>query len=439
MANMYLSRLKQSGGGGLSVDSLTITTQPTNRNYAQYDSLDLTGLVVTAQFSDGVTADVTSAITTSPADGAELATSGTQTITIEYEGATVTTTVTVAAMTAIAVTTSPTKLNYAPNDYLDLTGLVITGTAGTLTRNVTADCTFNPADGTQLTTEGTITVDVSFHGLTTSFYINVVSRIFIKELPFNNDLGGAVVFQDEIHLIGSSISGNGTKHYKFDKNTLTWKNVSTLPYSYNRANPVVFDNKIHLIGGYENGTKHYAWDGSSWTNIETLPINMEFNTAVVYNNEIHVFINDNSTFKHYKWNGSSWTNVGTLPHNPSFAGVTVYDNKIHVIFTDSNNFMRYYYTYNGSSWTNVGEISVGGYSAGSRGGLVVFNNQLHVLGNNQHYKYTLSGWTTASTPLRTVQRAPIVAYNNEIYQLGSYTDHTFAAQWNGAEWTAASS
>ena len=156
---------------GIPVDHISITTQPTTRNYAQYDTLSLSGMVVTATFTDGVTANVTSVATASPANGSALNTSGTQTITVTYGGKTATTTVTVNAMTSIAVTTMPTKTAYKPNETLDLAGIVVTGTAGSLTRNVTSGCTFSPANGSTITTTGTIPVSVSYQGLTTSFNI----------------------------------------------------------------------------------------------------------------------------------------------------------------------------------------------------------------------------------------------------------------------------
>ena len=171
MPNLYECKKKSEGGGGIEVDHITIATNPTTTTYAQYDALDLTGMVVTATFTDGVTAIVTSAVTTSPASGATLDTAGTIPLTVEYGGKTASINLTVTAMTAISVTTQPTKTTYQPNEYLDLTGIVVTGTAGALSRNVTSGCTFSPADGTQLTTKGTITITVTYNGLTTSLTV----------------------------------------------------------------------------------------------------------------------------------------------------------------------------------------------------------------------------------------------------------------------------
>ena len=174
----------QVPASGIAVDHITITTNPTKMAYAQYDALDLTGMVVTATFADGVTANVTAAVNASPANGATLSSSGTQTVTISYGGKTATFDVSVTAMTGISVTTMPTKTTYQPNDTLDLTGIVVTGTAGALSPDITSGCTFSPADGTTLITEGTIAVTVTYHGFTTSF--NVTCSAWDANVMENN-------------------------------------------------------------------------------------------------------------------------------------------------------------------------------------------------------------------------------------------------------------
>lgn len=171
MANLFRATKK----GGIVIDHLTITTMPTKTTYSQFDTLDLTGLVVTATYADGINAVVTSAIETTPAAGDVLETAGTNTVIVSYGGATVGISIAVTAMTAISVTTMPTKTDYRPDDQLDLTGIVVKGTAGALNPTITAGCTFSPADGTVLTTEGTIAVTVTYHGLTTSFNVTCSS------------------------------------------------------------------------------------------------------------------------------------------------------------------------------------------------------------------------------------------------------------------------
>ena len=144
-----------------ALSGIAITTQPTKTAYIVGDSLDLTGIVVTATAGQ-ITRDVTADCTFSPANGSTLSAAGSVTITASFGGFTATTSVTAYAISSISITTPPTKLNYKPDEQLDLTGIVVTATAGTLTRDVTSLCTFNPADGTTLSTEGTFTLTASY-------------------------------------------------------------------------------------------------------------------------------------------------------------------------------------------------------------------------------------------------------------------------------------
>jgi len=160
--------------------TLSITTQPTKTAYMQGETLDLTGIVVTAT-AGLTTQDVTADCSFSPANGSTLSTAGTITVTATFGGQTATTSVTVTAVTAIAITTPPTKTSYKPNETLDLTGIVVTATAGALTKDVTSSCTFSPADGTTLTTEGTFNITATFNPgygpftATTSYTVKDVS------------------------------------------------------------------------------------------------------------------------------------------------------------------------------------------------------------------------------------------------------------------------
>ena len=68
---------------------IEVTTAPTTVNYIEGDSLDLTGLVVTATFDNGSTEDVTSQCIISPASGTILATTDTNVnISYTYKGVT---------------------------------------------------------------------------------------------------------------------------------------------------------------------------------------------------------------------------------------------------------------------------------------------------------------------------------------------------------------
>jgi hypothetical protein len=143
--------------------SISVTTPITKNTYYIGESLDTTGLVVTASYDDSSTANVTASVSTS---GFDSSTAGTKTVTVSYtEGSETKTTtfdVTVIAkvLTGIAVTTPPTKTTYYINHAFDPTGMVVTatyhggGTAVIANGSVSND--FNSA------TTGTKTVTVTY-------------------------------------------------------------------------------------------------------------------------------------------------------------------------------------------------------------------------------------------------------------------------------------
>lgn len=117
MANLF--RANKKGNGGIQVDSLTITQMPTKTYYIQNETLDLTGLKVSAT-AGALSGDVSNLITTQPASGATMSTLGTNTITVSYGGATTTFAVTVAVV--------PETLNECSWDLIQR--LALAGTLG---------------------------------------------------------------------------------------------------------------------------------------------------------------------------------------------------------------------------------------------------------------------------------------------------------------------
>lgn len=89
------------------LSAITITTQPDKTSYSAGETLDLTGLVVTAIYENETSAEVTG-YTTSPAQGDVLSEEGQVTVTVSYteDGATVTADFTV-TVSAAQTTTEP--------------------------------------------------------------------------------------------------------------------------------------------------------------------------------------------------------------------------------------------------------------------------------------------------------------------------------------------
>ena len=134
---------------------------------------------------------------------------------------------------------------------------------------------------------------VTIDGFKVKDELNLVSEfsvLSVSTLPYNFFLSSAVVFDNEIHILGSGSSAStSTAHYKFDGTS--WTSVSTLPYKFYFGSAVVLNNEIHILGTYANSAyykSHYKFDGSSWTSVSTLPYQFYQGSAVVLNNEIHI-------------------------------------------------------------------------------------------------------------------------------------------------------
>jgi hypothetical protein len=141
-----------------TLSSIAVTTAPTTIAFKQGETLDLTGIVVTATYSDASTENVTDKCTFSPTNGATLSTSGNQNVTATYSGKETNQAITVAGVTALAVKTAPTKTAYKYGQTLDLTGLVLTATySDSGTKDIDNGFTAEPAGGSELTASGNVT------------------------------------------------------------------------------------------------------------------------------------------------------------------------------------------------------------------------------------------------------------------------------------------
>lgn len=123
----------------------------------------------------------------------------------------------------------------------------------------------------------------------------------------------AVVYNDEIHFF--------LREYHYKWNGTTWTSVSTLPYNFT-SSAVVFRNEIHILGGFWGGARyshHYKWNGTTWTAAASLPYSDNV-LAVVLNDRIHILGGSESEEynqytncnKHFEYNGGSWTKLDDI-------------------------------------------------------------------------------------------------------------------------------
>lgn len=237
--------------------------------------------------------------------------------------------------------------------------------------------------------------------------------------------GSVVEYRNELHKLGGYLSK--TIHEKWDGEK--WITVSTLPYEFHGACAVVFNDEIHILGGSVDGaySNHYKWDGSTWTSVSSIPDKFYGGCAVVYKGMIHLLGNASDTnisLNHYKWNGTSWTKTNTMPYQFYNGLATVYNNEIH-IFGGGNSSVtvhnKKHYKFNGSTWTNVDTMTYPYYY----GTAVTHKGKVYLIGNaDAQYKNLItmwngSTWTYTQPPYECCNGGALV-YNNEIHIVGGW-------------------
>ena len=172
----------------VALTKIEVKTLPNKTSYYVGDTLDTTGLTLTATFSNSTTSTITSGFTCSPT---VLNTAGTQTITVTYGGETCTFDVTVAAveLVSIAVKDMPYKTNYFVGNWLVTTGLTLTATySDDTTATISSGFTCDP---TELNTVGTQTITVTYGGKSDTFEVTVtavaLTKIDINTEPYKTD------------------------------------------------------------------------------------------------------------------------------------------------------------------------------------------------------------------------------------------------------------
>lgn len=180
------------GGGGISLMSIEVTTQPNKVSYVAGDRFDSTGMIVTASYGTGqavlATAEI-SGYSVSP----EVLTDGVTSVTITYSesGETCTTTIPITVvhrLTAIAVTANPTKTTYEYGDTLATAGMVITASYSDSKTAAVSDYSCSP---TTFSTVGNQVVTVSYteNGVTQTATFNVtVNRKSVTKPTWKNNL-----------------------------------------------------------------------------------------------------------------------------------------------------------------------------------------------------------------------------------------------------------
>ena len=206
-----------------SLESITVSG-PTKTQYEIGDELDLTGLVVTAHYSDGSEA----AVEDYEVSGFDSSTAGEKTITVTYQDKTTTFTVNVKeaapVVTLESITVSgPTKTEYEIGDELDLTGLVVTAHYSDGSEVAVEDYEVSGFDSS---TAGEKTITVTYQDKTTTFTVNVKEAapvVTLESITVSGPTKTEYKIGEELDLTGLVV----TAHYSTgDEATVTGYEVS---------------------------------------------------------------------------------------------------------------------------------------------------------------------------------------------------------------------
>ncbi len=213
-----------------TVTGISLNTDNVKKAYNYGDTLNLAGLVVTANYSNNTTTEVTN-YTTNIANGSELKTVGENNIVVTYLTFTASFKITVnKVLTGIELNTENVKKEYGYNEALDLTGLVVTAKYNDNSTAVVTDYTTNPVNGTLLTNAGENTVTVAYQEKTATFKINVIKVLTGIDIDINN-VKTEYYYNDELDLSGLVVKA------KYDDNSVE----TVTDYTTDPANGAVLE------------------------------------------------------------------------------------------------------------------------------------------------------------------------------------------------------
>ena len=151
---------------------IALNADNVKKTYTYGDALNLTGLVVNANYDDNTSKAVTS-YTTAPTNGTTLNSVGDVTVTVTYEGKTASFNISVTkVLTGITINTDNVKKTYGQGETLDLTGLVVTASYNDNSTAVVTNYTTNPAKDTALNELGDKEIAVTYEGYSQQIICN---------------------------------------------------------------------------------------------------------------------------------------------------------------------------------------------------------------------------------------------------------------------------
>lgn len=280
----------------LVIASITVSKMPDKTTYYQKELFDKTGLEISGTTSTGETVSVTDY----ELSGFDSSSAGTKTITVTASGKTTTFEITVseASITAISVTTMPTKVNYHIGKEFDSTGIAVTATASDgNTIDVTKDCTYSGFDSSS---PKQCEITVHYGSFTCAFEVTIMQPESISDIVSYNNV---YFVGDTTSLSVRSITVKYSDGPEIVKSGYTVDNTlvteaGQIPININYFNVVgtknvtVYDSFSVHIGSpnHEDVTAEFNLDAN------TLSISGTGKITILHENSEHLIVPD-SLFK----------------------------------------------------------------------------------------------------------------------------------------------
>jgi len=169
--------------------NIQIAEMPDKQRYFLGEEFDITGLSVTALYTDNLTVPIH--ITEENITGFDSADVGEKTLTVTYGSVSAVFNILVVQVLDIEITSEPVKKLYNRDEPLDITGLavgisyfdgsdLIEGSVSNIEQYIT---------GFDSSTAGTVTVTITYGGYTVEFTVIIagIGKIEVKELPFKKE------------------------------------------------------------------------------------------------------------------------------------------------------------------------------------------------------------------------------------------------------------
>lgn len=211
---------------------IQIITPPTETAYEIGDTIDLTGMVVHAFYSDGTSREVSN-YTYSP----HVVSSASDTeVTITYTEDGITKTaiqdITVGNtpnLVSIAVSTPPTKVIYKAGEYFDPSGMVVTATFDNGTTKTVSGYTYSPT-GTLQQDDSVITISYTKKGITKTTTQNI-TVVYLTSIAITNPPTYTSYYDDEIfNTAGMEVTANYSDSTSAVITTYSISPSGALPY-----------------------------------------------------------------------------------------------------------------------------------------------------------------------------------------------------------------